>query len=268
MGVLYIISDVMYFVVYYISGYRKKIVINNITRSFPEKTPEEVKAITKEFYKRFMDFTLETLKGVTISREELTQRVKFINIHDVKAYADNKQSILVIASHQFNWEWALLAGCIVLPFPVDAVYQKLKNKDFNDLMVKTRARFGGQPIDKNRIVREVVKNPNRLKALGVVSDQSPRKGSPKYWSNFLNQETAFYLGPEQIAKLAKYPAFFFRVNRKKRGYYQVELIKLTDPPYEKEDHTILEKYARSTEKLIREDPAGYLWTHNRWKLKK
>lgn len=268
MSMLYIISDVMFFAVFYLAGYRKKIVTANIKRSFPEKSNEEVKSIAKEFYRRFMDFTVETLKAITISKEELTSRVKFINVPDVQTYADARQSILVVASHQFNWEWALLTGCIVLPFPVDAVYQRLSNAAFNDLMVETRGRFNGQPIEKSRILREIVKNPDRLKALGIVADQSPRSKSPKYWTTFLHQDTAFYLGAEQIAKAAKYPVFFFKVKRIKRGFYTVELVKLAEPPYSKHDHNILEAYARATENVVQEDPAGYLWSHKRWKLKK
>lgn len=268
MRVLYIISDVMFFIVYHLVGYRKHVVINNIRNSFPEKNNKEIQKIAKEFYKRFMDFTVETLKGITISKEELIRRVKFVNVPDVQPYADVNQSILVIASHQFNWEWALLTGCIVLPFPVDAVYQRLSNETFNWLMVDTRGRFGGKPVEKSKILREIVRDPNRLRALGIVADQSPRPHSPKYWTTFLQQDTAFFLGPEQIAKAAKYPVFFFKVNRVKRGYYTVEMIKLADPPYVKEHHDIIEAYARATEALVKEDPAGYLWSHKRWKLKK
>ncbi|UII34412.1 lysophospholipid acyltransferase family protein [Fulvivirga ulvae] len=268
MWLLYIFSDIMFVVVYYLTGYRKQVVITNIRNSFPDMPGDEVKVIAKEFYRRFMDFTMETLKAFTITEEELIKRVKFTNLPDVQPYADRHQSILVIASHQFNWEWALLTGCIVLPFPVDAVYQKLSSNSFNDLMLKTRSRFGGQPVEKSNILRVVLKSRERLRALGIVADQSPRRKSQKYWTNFLNQETAFFLGPEQIAKVAKYPTFFFKVNRVKRGYYTVELVKLTEPPYEKADHSILEAYAKATEALVIEDPAGYLWSHKRWKLRK
>ncbi|MBL6449746.1 lysophospholipid acyltransferase family protein [Fulvivirga sp. 29W222] len=268
MWLLYTLSDLMFVTIYYLAGYRKRVVANNIRNSFPKMSEQEVKSAVKEFYRRFMDFVMETLKAFTITGEELTARVKFTNVQDVQSYADKQQSILVIASHQFNWEWALLTGCIVLPFPVDAVYQKLSNKGFNDLMLKTRSRFGGQPIEKSNILRAVLKNPDRLRALGIVADQSPRRKSPKYWTNFLSQDTAFFLGPEQIAKLAKYPTFFFKVNRVKRGYYTVELVKLTEPPYEKDNHAILEAYAKATEELVKEDPAGYLWSHKRWKLKR
>lgn len=265
---LYVIGDLLYWITYYVIGYRKKVVITNIENAFPEKSKPEIGKIAKDFYRRFGEFVVEVLKAFTVSEKELLNRVKFINVPDVQVHADNHQSILVIASHQFNWEWALLTGCIVLPFPVDAVYQKLSKKKFDDLMLNTRSRFGGKPIEKSKILREIIKTKDRLRALGIVADQSPRKKSPKFWTQFLNQETAFFLGPEQIAKAAHYPCYYFNVKRVKRGEYTVELVPLASPPYDKEKHTIIEAYAKATEQAVCKDPAGYLWSHKRWKLKK
>ncbi|UII22742.1 lysophospholipid acyltransferase family protein [Fulvivirga ligni] len=268
MWMLYALSDIMYVLVYYVLGYRKKVVYSNLRNSFPEKSNAEIKAIAKSFYKGFMDFNMETLKAFTISEKELLKRVQFTNVPEVEPQARANQSILVMASHQFNWEWALLAGCLVLPFPVDAVYQRLKNTGFNDIMLKTRGKFGGQPIDKNQILRAILKTKHRLRALGIVADQSPRRNSPKYWTEFMNQETAFYIGSEQIAQAANFPVYFFRVTKPKRGHYEVELVKLADPPYDKQSHNILEAYIKETERLIRDQPEGYLWSHKRWKLKR
>ena len=191
-----------------------------------------------------------------------------MNVHEVQKYADQGQSILVVASHQFNWEWTLLAGCIELPFPVDAVYQRLRNVKYDQLMLDTRSKFGGHPIEKSKVLRTIVRTKDRLRALGIVADQSPRQKSAKYWTEFLNQETAFFLGPEQIARAASYPAYFFAVKRLKRGFYTVELKPLAAPPYAKESHELIEQYVAATEKLENEDPAGYLWSNRRSKLKK
>lgn len=265
---LYVVSDILFVFAYYFVGYRKEVVRKNLKNSFPEKSEKELKKISKAFYRRFTDYMVETLKSINISKEELLKRVTFTNVPAVQPYADAGQSIVVIASHQFNWEWALQVGCIVLPFPVDAVYQKLKNGKYDKLMLDTRSRFGGQPIEKSRILRAIIKTKERLRALGIVADQSPRKHSPKYWTTFLNQDTAFFLGPEQIAKSGNFPVFFFKVERPKRGKYTVELVKLAEPPYEKDGHVILDRYAEETEKLILSDPAGYMWSHRRWKLSK
>ena len=268
MGVLYLIGDGIFILLYYVFGYRKKVALANVSNSFPKLSIAEHRHIVKVFYRRFAEYAVETLKAISITEKELLKRVTYTNVPEVQPHADKKQSIIVIASHQFNWEWALLAGCLVLPFPVDAVYQRLSNKSFDRLMLHTRGKFGGSPIDKKRVLRTILTTKDRLRALGIVADQSPGIHSPKYWTSFLNQETAFFLGPEQIAKAAQYPAYFFHVVRLKRGHYSVELKPLGAPPYDKHGHEVLENYAKCTEQLIYSDPPGYLWTHKRWKLQR
>lgn len=265
---LYGLTDTIYVFIYYVIGYRKKVVINNIQSSFPDKSEAEVKKIAKEFYNRFTEYMAETIKAISISDTEMCKRVKFLNVPLVQPYADKGQSIILAGTHQFNWEWALLTGCLVLPFPVDAVYQRLSNKGFDQLMLDTRSKFGGQPIHKNNIIRSLLKSKERIKAVAIMADQSPRKKAVKYWTTFMNQETAFFTGSQQIAIALKYPVFFYRMMRLKRGYYTVELVKLTDPPYEKDSNKILDLYVKHTQQLIEDDPAGYLWTHKRWKIKK
>lgn len=267
-GMLYFIVDILFVLVYYGIGYRKKVVIKNLTNSFPDKSPEEIKRIAKSFYNRFGEYLAETIKSISISEKEIKKRVKFINVAVVGEYAAKGQSIILAGSHQFNWEWALLTGCLVLPFPVDAVYKKLKNEKYDQLMLKTRGKFGGQPIESKNIIRSLIKSKERLKAVAIMADQSPTGKSAKYWTTFMHQDTAFFTGPEQIAGAFDYPVFFYKMLRIKRGYYTVELMKLTEPPYQKESHNILESYISQTEQLIKDDPAGYLWSHKRWKLKR
>lgn len=268
LDVLYLFSNLIYFITFYVLGYRKKVVYNNLTNAFPEKSPAEIEETARAFYKRFADFIVEALKGITISAEALNSRVKFTNKEVLEPFRQTNQSVVVLASHHFNWEWGLLAGCLQLPFPVDAVYQKLSNKAFNDLMLSTRGRFGGNPIEKDNALREIIRQKHRLKALGIVADQSPTKEAPKHWTSFLNQDTAFYVGAQQIARVAKYPAFYMKIIYIKRGRYEVELINIGLPPYEKNSFEVIENYARETEKAIHQDPAGWLWSHRRWKLEK
>ena len=268
LNVLYLLSNLVYFTIFYVAGYRKKTVYNNLKNAFPEKSDKEIRNIAREFYKRFSDFAVEVLKGITISAEELNRRVRFTNVEVLEPLRNKNQSVVVLASHQFNWEWGLLAGCLQLPFPIDAVYQQLSNKAFDKLMLDTRSRFGGNPIEKSSALLEIMRQKDRLKALGIVADQSPTQDAPKHWTIFLNQDTAFYLGAQQISRIAKYPAFFMHVKYISRGNYEVKLINIGLPPYEKGRFNVIENYARETEKAIASDPAGWLWSHQRWKLKK
>ena len=183
--------------------------MKNLANAFPEKSEEERKDMAKEFYKRFSEYIVETLKAVTISRTELLERVKYLNVPDVQHHANSGQSIIVIASHQFNWEWALLAGCLTLPFPVDAVYQKLSNQAFDRLMLRTRGRFGGSPVEKSRVLREILRSKDRLRALGIVADQSPRKNHPSTGRNSSIRTRPSFSARSRLPKLhSTRPTFF------------------------------------------------------------
>ena len=268
LALLYIVGDLLYFMMYHVVGYRKEVVLTNLKKSFPAYTSEQREAIAREFYKRFGEYMVESIKAISISADEMKKRVRFVNTDVLEPYAEAGQSVILAGSHQFNWEWALLGGCLHLPFPVDAVYQKIRNEKFDKLMLKTRGRFGGQPIEKSNILRALLKTRERQRAVAIMADQSPRRHTVKYWTTFLHQETAFFLGPEQIAKALNYPVIMYKMTRRKRGYYDVEFVKLTEPPYDKDSHIILDRYVAEVEKCINDTPANYLWSHKRWKLSK
>ena len=155
-----------------------------------------------------------------------------------------------------------------LPFPIDAMYQKIRAKWAEDLMFKTRARFGGHPVRSNN-TREIVKRSRELRSVAMVADQVPHiSNKGKYWGTMFNRDTAFYMGGEQLPKLVRSVALFAIPTRVKRGYYEIELIELARPPYEKDKIEILPRYIEHVEKVIRENPSNWLWSHRRWKYTK
>jgi Kdo2-lipid IVA lauroyltransferase/acyltransferase len=265
--VLYGFSDFLFFVTYHVMGYRKKIVRGNLERSFPLKNARELKQIQKQFYHNLCDYGVETLKLLTISREELNRRMVFKNPELLNDFAKKNQSVIILASHQFNWEWLLAAGCFSLPMQVDFVYQAQTNNFFNDFSLACRTRFGGRPIIRENVARELIMRRGLgSRAIAIVADQFPGQGQDKrYWTQFLNQNTAFFQGLERLAELTQFPAFFFSVKKIKRGYYEAtgELISL--PPYDRADHAMLERYAGRIEHQLMAFPSNWLWTHNRWK---
>ena len=269
MGILFAIADFAYLLVYYVVGYRKKVVIENMTKAFPDKDSSEIKALSKAFYRRFADFAMETLKGISISESEINRRVSFRNKEVLIPYYEQGKSVVLASNHQFNWEWALLAGCTQLSHKVDGIYQPLTNKAFDRLIFGMRSKFGGTPIPKKHALRQVIKRKNRQKAVAINGDQTPQKSNQNiYWTTMLHQDTAFYHGVETITQLIESPAFFIYIRRVKRGYYDIEFVPIGMPPYAKGSSTVLENYIKVSEKLIIEDPAGWLWTHRRWKHKK
>lgn len=269
--VLYGFSDFLFFIAYHILAYRKEIVWRNLKNSFPEKGDEDLKQIQKEFYHNLCDYGVETLKLLTISKEDLKRRMVFKNPEILNEYATKNQSVIILASHQFNWEWLLAAGCFSLPMQVDFVYQVQTSQFFNNFSLACRTRFGGHPIIREQVARESIKRKANLesRAMAIVADQFPGQGQDKrYWTKFLNQETAFFQGIERLAELTQYPAFFFSVRKIKRGYYETTGTLVSLPPYDSTNHEMLEKYAGLIQKKLEDFPANWLWTHNRWKTLK
>jgi KDO2-lipid IV(A) lauroyltransferase len=266
--VLFLLSDFLFLVTYHIVRYRRKLVRKNLRNSFPDKSLNEIIVIERQFYHNFCDYGVETIKLLTIRKEDLARRLVFKNIEPLEKYKSNKQSVILLASHQFNWEWMVAAGNFQLPFDVDFVYQPVKNQLINDFLVTCRSRFGSYPIRRNQVAREIVKRKSILRAVAIVADQYPgQKKDKKYFIKFLNQETAFFQGANQLASLTQFPVMYGAVEKVKRGYYEVTMMPIAEPPYEKETPVIIENYAKAAEGVIKRYPSGWLWTHRRWKTR-
>jgi len=266
---LYLISNLLYLFIYYITPYRKKDVFEHLQRSFPDKTDTEIKQIAKQFYRNIADVLVESIKAMRISERALAQRVVFKNPELLQPWIDKQQSMIFMAAHQCNWEWLLLGSCVHLPFPLDAVYKPLHYKPGDQLMYNIRARFGAKPIAIKDTIMEIMKRRKELRGFALVSDQSPLVDEEKYWTKFLHQDTPFPIGAEKIARLTKYPVFFVNMQRIKRGYYEVHLEQLAEPPYVKQEgYPIIAAYAQATEQQILEHPGDWLWSYRKWKYKK
>lgn len=264
LGVLYLFSDLLFVIAYYVIPYRKKLVRKNLRHSFPDKSKFERRKIERLFYRNLCDYAAETLKLLTISRNELHKRVTFTNPEVIYPYQEKNTPLIVLASHQFNWEWLLAAGS--LHFTMDFVYQPISTQITNAILLNCRTRFGGYAITRNDLGREMVKRRNRWRLIAIVSDQYPgRKKDKKFITRFLNQETAFFQAPNQLASLTQYPVAFAAIRKVKRGFYEATFVPLAEPPYEKDKELVIDRYVQAAEEIIREYPAGWLWSHNRWK---
>lgn len=264
LGFLYVLSDVLFFLGYYVFPYRKKLVRKNLRNSFPEKTKTERRKIERLFYRNLCDYAVETLKLLTISRDELSKRVVFTNPEIITACRERNLPVISLASHQFNWEWLLAAGN--LHFETDFVYQPINTKLTDKLLLACRTHFGGYAIKRNDLGREMVKRRNLWRLIAIVSDQYPgRKKDKRYITRFLNQETAFFQAPNQLASLTQYPIVFSAIRKVRRGFYEATFIPLAEPPYAKDEEKVIDRYIQVAEEIIKEYPAGWLWSHNRWK---
>jgi KDO2-lipid IV(A) lauroyltransferase len=260
---LYGISDVLYFLSYRVVGYRRAVVKGNLQRSFPEKSPEEIASITKEFYHNLCDVVVEVVKIYSLTAEELVNRTKFNNLEILDQFKG--KAAMFMSTHNFSWEWIMLSACLQFPFEIDYVYQKLQDPKFDNFIKSLRSKFGGHGVEMKTAAREIMRRSKDGRGFGMAADQMPWKHSKKYWTTFLGQESAFYLGSDMLAKLTQCPVLFFAIKKTKRGYYEVDIKILCLPPHEKSSNEIMEKYVAATEELIKSQPANYLWSHKRWK---
>lgn len=240
----------------------------NLSNSFPDKSDHERKVIEREFYRNLADYSVEVLKLLTIQPDELKRRIVFKNAELIQKYKEEGKSIIGLASHQFNWEWVLAGGSLVLPIDIDFVYQPVSSPLFEEFSYACRTRFGAYAIKRTDVAREAIRRREKQRLISIVADQYPGyEHDKKYITKFLNQETAFFDGTNQMAILTQFPVTYFSVKKVRRGFYEVFIEEVALPPYGREDKQAVENYVRALEKQIELQPANWLWSHNRWKTR-
>lgn len=267
---LYVISDCLFFILYYLIGYRRKIVRSNLKNSFPNKTIEERNRIEKEFYKHFSDVAFETIKKLTITKKGVLKRVKVKNTDLITELFNKKKNIILYASHYANWEW-LTCLEFYTPYKTQTFYKKISSSYFNDFMLLMRSRFGVTCIESRLGYKTLVatqQQQNGLTLTCLIGDQSPLRKSTKEWVTFLNQETAFLAGADRIAKKLNYAVIVPVFHKYGRGKYEIDFSLITTNAREMESEDIIKAYAKTLEEAIIKQPELWLWTHRRWKLTK
>ena len=262
--VLYGLSYFFYFITYYVAGYRKAVVFNNLTIAFPEKTAAERKQLARQFYLHFWDNWLESVKLLSISEKALLRRVSGDLTGLEKAYHTGKPCYILLG-HQFNWEWGNAFVTLQHPVTLLAAYAPLSSKIVDRLFLYLRGRFGTQLLAFNDMRRAMMPFRHAQYALALMADQSPPGPEKTYWIDFFNRPTAFLKGAEAGARLGKLPVVYIAISRPRRGYYHLETSLITENAGEMAPGQLTRQYAQLLEAGIRRQPAGYLWSHNRWK---
>ena len=265
---LYVLSDLVYPLLYYVIRIRRETVLANLRHSFPDKSPQEIKRLAKAFYRNYTDLVFEMIKMYSISKEELAKHVHIANLPLLKSFLDTGQPVILILGHQGNFEWSLMLSSLQSKYPLDAIYKPLHNEAVDRLLLNARSRFGATLIPAKHAVTEIIRRKNTVRCVALLADQTPRTTDEKYWTRFLNQDTAFFLGVEQIARATKYPVVFMGIKRIRRGAYEANFTILSEQPRACSRYELTERYARELERQILENPTDWFWAHRRWKLKK
>lgn len=269
LGVLYVLSDFEYLLVYRLIGYRRKIVRRNLTTSFPEKSEAELRKIEREFYRWFCDYFFEAVKLLTISDAELRRRFQVYGSEEVEARFQRGQNVAAILGHYCNWEWLSCVGIALPPERVmGLIYHPLYNKAFDNLFRRIRSHEkNGVPIPKHEILRYLVdyKRKGIMSIFGYISDQGPKWENIHLWLPFLHHDTPVFTGGEKIMRKMNDAVFYVEMARPRRGYYTATYRLITDDPAALPEYEVTRRFFEMLEDTIRRDPRYYLWTHNRWK---
>lgn len=264
---IYLFADGIYFLLYYVTHYRRKVVDENLLNAFPKKSEQERRVIRKQYFHYLADLLAESIKLVTISEKEVAKRVQVTNPELITDAFKSGQSVLGILGHYGNWELGALRFSQLFNEPRIIVYKPLSNKFFDNFSIKMRSRFGATLVDMKGITRKLLQYRNQRTVTVLVGDQTPAKSEIKYFTEFLNQQTAVFLGVEKLAKFTNSMVVFCDVRRIKRGYYQCSFIPMFTEPKATAEYEITNSHVQYLEKVIQNEPQYWLWSHRRWKFK-
>lgn len=264
--ILYLFSDLTFFVIYYFVGYRKKVVLENLRKSFPQKNSEEIEKIRKQFYLNFADYIVELVRSFTISNTELRVRVQHINqdlFKDAKAEGKN---IILLAGHVFNWEWFNALASIVPQEHCHPVYRKVQSEFWEDQIKKIRNSFGNQALEAGDVMRHIFRNKNDGNSVYMfVADQTPHVSFVDVGVEFLNQDTPVFIGYDKLATRMDLVFIYCEMKKVKRGYYQINYHRIVPEGEKFAEFEVVKKFHQLLENTIKKSPSNYLWSHRKWK---
>lgn len=267
-SLLYLRSDFYSFLLYHVIRYRRKVVRDNLVKSFPEKPLSEIKRIEKRFYRNFCDLVVEICKMVRISPEEMSRHVTFTNPELLQSLFEHGRSVFTSIPHSGNWEWYGKLMHTVSAHTVSAIYKKVENPYFDAYMKQLRKNFNKdqeEMIEASTALKALVRRKDMLNSVLIVADQSPRGVVSDYWTDFLHRDTCWFYGLEKMARFLDYAVVFVEMKRVGRGQYSVSFDLICEDPKDMEEGAIMEHYVRHTERFIQENPDNWLWSHRRWK---
>jgi Kdo2-lipid IVA lauroyltransferase/acyltransferase len=268
MRALYALSMFLYWLAYHVVRHRRRVIREQLEKVFPDSSDAERELIHRQFLRNFCDVMVEVLKSVSMSEDAMRAHVQVLNMDAARQSLDTGRSVMLVTSHLCNWEWLLQGVTLQLGYPLDAAYKPLHDQWAERLMFKVRSRFGARLVPAKELLADFLRRRGIVRAVCMNADQAPVSTDKRYWTRFLGQDTAFYVGAEQIARATRLPMLYLVMRRVRRGFYQVELKELWDGRELTDPNTVTERYARACEIDVLASPADWLWSYRRWRLKK
>ncbi|PIE37719.1 MAG: lipid A biosynthesis (KDO)2-(lauroyl)-lipid IVA acyltransferase [Gammaproteobacteria bacterium] len=266
LGLTQHLAGLLYFIVYYLMGYRKAVVYQNLYRAFPEKNPDEIKQLARRFYRHMAQFALEVSATPSMSLQDFSTRMRIKNPELLETMSQQRsRSVIILTVHQGNWEWMLHGLSAHFGVPIDPVYKPLHSETANQWIYDIRSRFGARPLSMDESTRDILRHRKQFRLFAMVADQSPIREERGIWREFLHRNAKFYVGGQALAQVTRFPVVFAQCHKLKNGYYELELHPVAEPPYEKNSDAIIERYIALAEHAIKAQPETWLWTNRRWK---
>lgn len=266
--ILYLISDFFFLILYYLAGYRRKIVFTNLKNSFPEKSAWELKQIERKFYHHLCDLIVESLKTFTITKKQASKRMKHKNPELLDRFFEEGRNVLMVGGHYGNWELFAVTIDQQMKHQSVALYVPFNNKFLNNKMLQSRSRFGLKMLPIQAIKQQLQELNQEPTVTIFGADQSPRKSQRAFWMEFLHQDTGVQYGTEKFARDYNMPVVQGNIYKIKRGYYEVIYTLITEDPCQTKYGEITTLHTRFLEKIIQKQPEYWLWSHKRWKHKR
>jgi len=266
---LYRLSDMAFYVLFYLVKYRKKTVFENLRNAFPEKSPREIRSVAVGFYRFLPDLLVESAKMCRIRPREVAKRIEILNPEEVFRHFEAGKAVIGVTAHYGNWELGIHRLSLMTEKPRLVIYKPLSNRVFGEIINGLRGRFGATMVPMKQVLRHIVRLKGSPHISMFVADQTPGNQDSDYFMEFLNQDTLVYTGAERIARLTKSPVVYCHIGRKKRrGHYFCKFTTLVENPDDFPEHGITRLHNRFTEEIIRDRPEYWLWSHRRWKRKR
>lgn len=263
--VIYLISDAVYFFMYHVFGYRRPVVMANLKIAFPDKTEEELTKISKHFYHNLTDTFVEIIKLISMGDKTFNKRCMG-DFSLIESLAKEGKNIQLHTGHQFNWEFgSLLMSKKITTIPTYAIYMPIGNKAMERLFLKIRQKFGTIFIKATEFREKREEIFKKRFVFFLAADQNPGDPSVAYWQNYFNKPAPFITGPEVGGIKNNTAIVFVRSRIIKRGHYVLECTLCTENAASTSPGEITSAFRDFLEKIIREEPHNYLWTHRRWK---
>lgn len=267
--VLHAFSSVLYPIVYYVARYRRAVTRRNLQNAFPEKPVKEIVEIEKAFYRHFCDYVVETLKLMHISDKQMRCHMRFTNPELIEQLRADGRPIFLYLGHQCNWEYVISITMWTHPdFQAVQIYHPLKNKSMDKVMYHLRSRFNSVGVPQRQTLRAVLTmiREGKQPLLGLIADQRPPRKPEPEWMEFLHQDTPIITGGEVMGRKLDAHFVYGSMRCVRRGYYELTFQPIE--PVEGEEYGYSKQYMRMLEKDIIAQPHMWLWTHNRWSMKR